>query len=703
MVLKQVLEPFIGYSLARKVFFLSLCFGAIQCYGEIRALDLIQAKVSYTYNFAKNIRWPDEHKKENFKIGVFELDDPLLFTELKKLNSVKIRDLAISVNKVRKINSLIDYDLIYVGSQDETLLTEIQTLVTPYAVLMVTEEVTNKRIVMINLHLTDTEQLQFEVNKANLINSRLNPLPELILLGGTEIDIAELYRKGQSSLLDIQRELLGQKQQYEDLLERNQIQREKNQLLAKEKLTLISDIQETLSVNNQLNSELEKLNITIRQSRERAKEQQIIIEDHREEILNQQRLVDEKKAIIDEQLEKINKQLSIIESQNKAIDDSEAYQHRLIDQVRRRNEELDLQKIELAKRQLDLERISSTINEKEHELSKLNTTMKKQKIQLSQQQSSINELDMLVNEQQRSLYFLFALIGVVTLLCGVIIYAYRTKRRDNTILSEKSRQLTLARDHLESEKIKAEQANQTKSDFLSLMSHELRTPLQSIIGYTDILIEELHMENDTQYIDQVVRVSQNGQRLLELINNTLDLAKIEAGKMLVELTHSNIEALVEEGVNSVKPLMEKNNNKLIIHIDDSRFTPVIDYNKVLHILVNLLSNANKYTRDGKITITIHNQKNAFLLSVRDTGDGLNPTQLRTIFDPFYQVANKKRVKFKGTGLGLSICQHFCEIQGGNIRVDSSEGSGAEFVVSIPLPVVVCNKTFGVGSGQAELE
>jgi signal transduction histidine kinase len=220
------------------------------------------------------------------------------------------------------------------------------------------------------------------------------------------------------------------------------------------------------------------------------------------------------------------------------------------------------------------------------------------------------------------------------------------------------------------------------------MSHELRTPLQAIMGYTDLVIEELEAAGNYSYSDQLMRVTSNSERLLTLINNTLDLAKIEGGKMEVQLTRTNLSALIDEAASNINPLLKKNENQLFINIDDNTHTPSIDYEKSLQILVNLLSNATKFTKNGTITVSLINSPEHLKLTVHDTGVGLTKDQLDTIFYQFHQVDHKGAIKTKGTGLGLSITKHFCELMGGSIIVKSEAGIGTSFIVDIPLPVII---------------
>ena len=180
---------------------------------QAQSIDLNKAKVSYTYNFAKNIRWPNEDSKTSFKVGLFEVQDPELLAQFKLLEKTQLKTLSIEISETRNFNSLSRYDVVYVGTNDEGTINRIQSIIQGLPVLMVTNNLSNKRLVMLNLFTTDNQQLQFEINKANILNSGLRPLPELILLGGTEIDIAALYREGQASLIELQNQLNLQQQQ----------------------------------------------------------------------------------------------------------------------------------------------------------------------------------------------------------------------------------------------------------------------------------------------------------------------------------------------------------------------------------------------------------------------------------------------------------------------------------------------------------
>jgi CheY-like chemotaxis protein/two-component sensor histidine kinase len=218
------------------------------------------------------------------------------------------------------------------------------------------------------------------------------------------------------------------------------------------------------------------------------------------------------------------------------------------------------------------------------------------------------------------------------------------------------------------------------------MRHELRTPLQAIIGYTEVVIEELKLDDDQHHINDLTRVINNSERLLKLINGVLDMAKIESGRMQLDLTEVKLSSLVDEAIGSIRPLLEKNAIQLNINVDDGAVLPIVDPEKLLHILINLLGNACKYAPNSLVSINAIHEPKRICISVADTGIGLSPEQQLHIFEPFQQADNSTTRKFQGSGLGLSITRQLSEMMGGSIAVESELDKGATFLVNLPLPI-----------------
>jgi signal transduction histidine kinase/CheY-like chemotaxis protein len=243
-----------------------------------------------------------------------------------------------------------------------------------------------------------------------------------------------------------------------------------------------------------------------------------------------------------------------------------------------------------------------------------------------------------------------------------------------TDLEERSRQLEFASQH--------------KSQFLANMSHELRTPLNAIIGLTEMLISNTDRFGTDKAAEPLRRVHRAGEHLLELINEVLDLSKIEAGKL--ELTYERIivPPLLEAVVGTARPLAEKNSNRLIVQYQDKPPTILTDAMRLRQVLLNLLSNACKFTKDGDITLrvarTIHKGTDALEFSVIDTGIGMTAEQIARVFEVFTQGNSTTAREYGGTGLGLTITRRLCRMLGGDVTVTSELGKGSTFVVQLPI-------------------
>jgi PAS/PAC sensor hybrid histidine kinase (EC 2.7.13.3) len=252
----------------------------------------------------------------------------------------------------------------------------------------------------------------------------------------------------------------------------------------------------------------------------------------------------------------------------------------------------------------------------------------------------------------------------------------------------------------------AESANRAKSTFLANMSHELRTPLNAIIGYSEMLQEEAEDSGNDESVPDLEKIRTAGKHLLSLIDDILDISKIEAGRMDLYLETFNIPALIESAVATARPLVEKNGNTVEVHCPENLETMHADMTKVRQVLLNLLSNAAKFTHNGKIAIGVerikneqlrikHQQESSQILisnseflsfRVADTGIGMTLEQLQRIFQPFTQADASTTRKYGGTGLGLAISQRFCQMMGGSIEALSTLGVGTTFTVLLPSEI-----------------
>jgi signal transduction histidine kinase/CheY-like chemotaxis protein len=234
----------------------------------------------------------------------------------------------------------------------------------------------------------------------------------------------------------------------------------------------------------------------------------------------------------------------------------------------------------------------------------------------------------------------------------------------------------------------AESANQAKSMFLANMSHELRTPLNAIIGYSEMLMEEADELGQGEMVPDLQKIQVSGKHLLGLINDVLDLSKIEAGK--VEVAHERVEVaqLIEEVAATARPLVARNGNAFVVEVDPEPGTLTGDSQKLRQILLNLLSNAAKFTENGTVTLRVSRREGkrrpTVVFDVVDTGIGMSIEQQARLFQPFEQAHSAdSAAKYGGTGLGLAISRRFCRMMGGDITVGSEAGVGTTFTAWLP--------------------
>ena len=259
-------------------------------------------------------------------------------------------------------------------------------------------------------------------------------------------------------------------------------------------------------------------------------------------------------------------------------------------------------------------------------------------------------------------------------------------RQQSLALIDAREQSDRSRDQARAAAAEAERADAAKSQFLANMSHELRTPLNAIIGYAEMLAEDAEDEGDAEAAGDLDKIRGAGRHLLGLIDNVLDLSKVEAGRVEIDPRPVDVGQLLDAVVATAAPLVAQNGNRLVVEVAGAPGAGTIttDETRLRQILLNLLSNAGKFTRDGTVTLAAHRTADgALAVSVADTGIGMTPEQVGKLFQPFVQADASTTREYGGTGLGLAISRRLARLLGGDVTAASTPGQGSVFTVTVP--------------------
>lgn len=651
----------IGIRIVVLVFCLSL---ALQLRAQVARSSMIGA---YVYNFSRYITWPNEHELDSVSILVLSQNQQLIdeFKSFAQKRTIKNKPIRVVVSTQMPKSVANRFQIVIIGASRMALVDDVARQIHSRPVLMITENLENKRNVMINLYDTPTGELRFEVNRANMYAHELKMDPEILLLGGNEIDIAELYRKSQRELDSVQNQMI-----------------------------LFGDTLKKLQ--NQMESSLGQINF----QNENIRKQDLLLEQQVAEIVkvHEERTLQQRE--LNKQHEQLSNQQNLLSSQAESI---QVQTKRLSEHQQRVKE----QEIEIERGRTILDGLGSEIDSK-------NKVLKEQ--------------DSIIEKQKQNLLLLGLVVFLSFMVLVLILLGLRNYLRKNRVLAAQKAEIEKVNSKLEASnkslysiiaQLKETQSQLVSSEKMASLgvltagiAHEINNPVNFIYtginslkkDYNDVRtflqtlrptleqqplneeMQELHklwtdldLETTLEIIDQTIDdIAIGAERTTDIVRGLRDFSRIDKDAQQW--------ADVHEGINSALLLLRNKFKNRIQVVKEFQQIPRIECypGKLNQAFLNILSNAIDAIKDsGTIWVRTRVEEEALVVEIEDSGEGITPENLQKIFDPFFTT----KVVGQGVGLGLSITFGIIKDHGGSIDVKSVLHKGSIFKISLPIETV----------------
>ncbi len=636
----------------------------------------------YIFHLAEKIQWANEEKITQYHFQV--IDDSSDISDRLEAMSEKNRlhDKPFIVSHSISPQPPPKVHLIYLGKSLSSNHFEILDKIESKNILLISDNANNRRDIMINLIEGKNQGIQFEINRTNILAQNLEILPDILLLGGAEIDVAQLYR-------EVQRELNEQRTMLEAL----------NRDIAK--------------------SQEEKVSLTasLKKQQKETDKQLNKIKETEDELRAQSEKVNLAKQEVSKLQNTLKEQNLGLKNQARGLEIAIRRAHKQSLEILAQRKQIALAKERYKKLENDIRLKEMSLEEKINFLAGKEAEIINRQLLLSQQKVKIEEQDVLINQQKRTISSQIGILDaqgrtiseqkrllLVSLTAGIfgvviiilVFVGYRRNKMTNLKLHEQTLQLEeynrkLKESHefaVSSQKV-AETANKAKSVFLASMSHELRTPMNAILGFSQLMKGDKDLVPKHQ--DFINIINRSGEHLLNLIDDALDMSKIEAGHIKLEEEDFDLGELIRDIIDLIKGRAESKGLQLLLD-QSSSFPRYIhgDAAKIRQVLINLVGNAIKYTHEGAISIKfnahpVENEEQLVLeIDVNDTGIGIEDDDIERVFHPFEQIvsANNDKAGQSGTGLGLALCKQYVDLMGGEIHAVSKPNEGSTFSFSV---------------------
>ncbi len=593
---------------------------------------------AYIYLLSRNTTWPDEQAFGKFRIAVLEKGTRISDTLKQMTGDLKLKGVPIEVRRLSspdEAEAMHDVQVLYVDVPFRDHLGQIyRSLGAGRPLLLISQDADDMASAMINLYYDSHKRSRLQVNRENIAAHGLRISEKILLTGGDEVGVSKLFDASITAMRE-------QERRFEEYRRLNE--------------ALKAEIRSYRKRIGELKKEVESRNRDLalkdRQIEEKARELELTTE----KLSRQVQALKER----EEQMARTAEELDALGQQYNRLRNDAVEQQRLLQErsreLEKQQQEIESRNLVLQRQQMDIQSLDQRIREQEQTIREHELIMQKQSSKIEKQVAGI-----------------YILLGVALLLLLLAMYIHRNKK----VLERLTGELARAKEE-------AEYANRSKSMFLTNMSHELRTPLNAILGFSELLLRDGELQPSQK--ETIGIVHRSGNFLLALINDVLDLARVESGKISIDAEPVDLEAVVGDVMALVDERAAAKGLKLELELaPDLPRCVVVDGAKIRQILLNFLSNAVKYSEQGRILLRVAFVGEELVLEVEDQGVGISTEDQQRIFEPFVQVgpASEKT----GTGLGLAITRQFVRLMGGRIDVESTPGRGSLFRASLPCRI-----------------
>ncbi len=580
---------------------------------------------AYIYNFAKNIEWDKEQSIKEFNFLVID-NDTKIYKELSNIaKQNEIRNKRINIYQSNEITEIQKYQLIFLSQEFNNNLEEVFYKIEGKNILLISEEAKDKRLIMINLYLLENKKMFFEVNKSNIYSQKIKVDPNIILLGGTIIDVTKLYREGQENIKEMEKQI--------DALEKN--------LRRIKKIT---------------DSNLE------------------IINSQKDSISNQNKKLAEQEVLLKEQSEILKiKSYEITLKENKLA----KLQNTLITKSAELNESIKKGLDTLYEQNKKINSLSKEILEKQKGLKKLEDSLGFQKLLVT----LLVIIVILVFSLFLVIYFAYKTKNKLNVELEKRVSERTSElKTTNDLLIFELEERKKTEIELQSAKAKAEKADRLKDEFLAQMSHEIRTPINAILSFSGLLKEELEGKIEEELKMAFNIMARAGNRIIRTVDLILNMAELQTGFYKPSFEKVNIKERLEEMAKyEFSQIARDKNIGFKYNISSGTDSLILDLYSFDMIVKNLVDNAVKYTSKGFVELMFYddNESNP-IIEIIDTGIGISAEYLDKLFEPFSQEEQGYTRRFEGNGLGLALVYKYCKLNNIKIGVKSEKGVGTTF-------------------------